>query len=106
VKKECDKIVADRKNNSSSTQNAGSSGRLRNLKEEIFEDAISEDIPVDCIDDSTNDTNEDELLYFARVTNHYLCLVKASTSGFPSSRHTMKYPIIADSGANYHMFKE
>jgi hypothetical protein len=46
------------------------------------------------------------LLYFARVTNHYLHLVKACTSGYPSSRHAMKYPIIVDSGANYHMFKE
>jgi hypothetical protein len=72
VKKECDIMLADRKNNSSSTQNASSSGQLRNLKEEIFEDAISEDVPVDLIDDSTNDTNEDELIYFAHVTNHYL----------------------------------
>ncbi len=102
VKRECDKLLADRKNSSPSTQNAGSSGQLRNLKEEIFEDAVSDDVT----DDSTNDTNEDQLLYFARVTNPYLRLVKASTSGFPSSCDTMKYPIIADCGGNYHMFKE
>jgi hypothetical protein len=60
----------------------------------------------DHADESTNDTNEDELLCFAHVTNHYLRLVKASTSGYPSSCHTMKYPIIVDSGANYHMLKE
>jgi hypothetical protein len=44
------------------------------------------------------------------MTYHYLRLAKATTisavSGENSSRHPMKYPVIADSGANYHMFKE
>ncbi len=42
--------------------------------------------------------------YFARVTNHYLRLVKTSPS--LNARYTMKFPTIADSGANQHMFKE
>jgi hypothetical protein len=41
--------------------------------------------------------------YFSRMSNHYLRLAKASPH-LPI--HPMKYPIIADSGANYHMFKE
>jgi len=41
--------------------------------------------------------------YFSRMSNHYLGLAKASPH-LPI--HPMKYPIIADSGANYHMFKE
>jgi hypothetical protein len=67
---------------------------VRNVKGEIFDDAVPDNVLDDCADESTNDTNEDELLYFARVTNHYLHLVKASTSGYPSSRHAMQYPII------------
>jgi hypothetical protein len=46
------------------------------------------------------------LLYFAPVTNHYLHLVKVSSTIPVVSNHDMKYPIIADSGANYHIFKE
>jgi hypothetical protein len=107
VKKECNKLLFDRKNGtSSSSQNTGSTGQLHNVKGEIFEDAVSDNVVDDCVDESTNDTNEDELLYFTCVTNHYLHLVKASTSGYPSSCHAVKYPIIVDSGANYHMFKE
>jgi hypothetical protein len=67
---------------------------------------VSDDIVEAIVDESTNDTNEEELLYFARVTNHYLHLIKTSTPDSTLSRHAMKYPIIADSGANYHMFKE
>jgi hypothetical protein len=67
---------------------------------------VSDNVVDDCVDESPNNTNEDKLLYFAHVTNHYLRLVKASTTGYPSSRHAMKFPIIADSGANYHMFKK
>ena len=42
--------------------------------------------------------------YFSRVTNHYLRLIKSSPAGPP--RHTVKFPIIADSGANFHMFRD
>jgi hypothetical protein len=55
-------------------------------------------------DDFPNDTNEESLHYFACITNHYLRLVRSSNQDNP--RHTMQYPIIADSGANYHMFRD
>jgi hypothetical protein len=44
------------------------------------------------------------LQYFARVSNHYLHLVKSSPK--EKARHDVKFPIITDSGSNYHMFKE
>ncbi len=51
----------------------------------------------------SNDTNEDSLHYFMRVTNHYyLCLAKHTPD--LSSRHDMRFPIISDSGANWHIF--
>jgi hypothetical protein len=40
------------------------------------------------------------------VTNHYLCLVKAAPSKTLPLCHQLKYPVIADSGANFYMFKE
>jgi hypothetical protein len=58
------------------------------------------------VDSSTNYTNEDDLYYFAHLTNHYLHLVKTSPSMLVTSRHKMKFPIITDSGANYHVFKD
>ncbi len=62
------------------------------------------EIPEEDSEDIGNDTNDESLQYFDRVTNHYLRLVKSSQPETP--RHNMKFPIIADSGANYHMFKE
>jgi hypothetical protein len=59
----------------------------------------------DCVTSIDNDTNEADLLYFVRVSNHYLHLVNNYSSS-SSPRHTMQFPVIADSGANYHMFKE
>jgi hypothetical protein len=63
---------------------------------------------VDHVDDSTeevsNDTNEDSLHYFSRVSNHYLRLVKTTPSLV--SRHPRSFPIIVDSGANFHMFRD
>jgi hypothetical protein len=73
----------------------------------MFEDAVSEDLIEDAVQAyCSNDTKEDDLHYIARLTNHYLCLVKSNPSSSVTSRHTMKYPVIADSGANFHMFKE
>jgi hypothetical protein len=76
------------------------------LKEEMFEDADSEDTGDVLPEPVSNDTNEEDLFYFARLSNHYICLVKASTPVAKPSRHIMQYPIIADSGANFHMFKD
>jgi hypothetical protein len=69
----------------------------------MYEDAAETDVPEDTQDES-NDTNEADLLYFARLTNHYLQLVKTSKGTY--IRHSMKYPVIAGSGANFHMFRD
>jgi hypothetical protein len=80
VKKECDKFLSEKKDTNTSHLSSGAPGHLRNIKEEVFEDAVADDnITEDSVDtliDSPNDTNEDALYYFARMTNHYLRLVK------------------------------
>jgi hypothetical protein len=55
--------------------------------------------------DIVEDYNEEALIYFTRVTNHSMLLVKAKSSLSSTAHHEMTYPIIVDSGANYHMFK-
>jgi hypothetical protein len=47
-----------------------------------------------------------DLLYFVCISKHYLCLAKTTMIKTPTSRHPMPFPVIADSGANFHMFKE
>jgi len=104
IKKECDKLLATRKSNGSNASSNSSSsahGQLRNIKEELDEELSVENDVSDTMPDS-NDTNEDDLFYFTCIKNHYLHLVKSSSN----SRHSMKYPIIVDNGANYHMFKK
>jgi hypothetical protein len=55
-------------------------------------------------DTDSNNTNEVDIFYFVRMRNHYLQLVRSSSS--ITSRHDMQYPIISDSGANFHRFCE
>jgi hypothetical protein len=105
VKKECDKLLVDKKDIVSNPSSNGS-GQLHHVTEETFEDAVSDNITDGNAEDCSNDTSEADLLYFARMTNHYLRLVKVLSSLCATSHHDMKYPVIADSGANYHMFKE
>jgi hypothetical protein len=101
VKIECDKTISE-KRSSATTASTSTSGHLRHIVEETFEDAV-DDSPSDVAsDDVSNDTNEASLHYFARVSNHYLCLVRNNVN--LNQRHEMSYPIIADSGANFHMF--
>ncbi len=76
------------------------------MKEDIFEDAVADDTDEMLPENSSNDTNDDDLYYFTHMTNHYLRLVKVSPHLNATSRHKMRFPIIADSGANSHMFKE
>ncbi len=81
------------------------------MTEEIFEDPVNADDSaecLDCVDDSLhNDTNEANLLYFAHVTNHYLRLARKIPEGESVQvRHKMLFLIIADSGANFHIFRE
>ena len=71
-----------------------------------MEDASPDELIVDCEDSSSNDTNDTILAYFSRISNHYLHLASASSGSFGPSRHSLKYPIIADSGVSCYMFKE
>jgi hypothetical protein len=66
VKKECDKILAKKKVSGTSASTSVSSGHLRNLKEEVFEDAIMDDSCDTLLVSDSNDTNENDLYYFAR----------------------------------------
>jgi hypothetical protein len=104
VKKECDATVAGRgSSNNPSSNSASTTGQLQHITEESFEDAIDDQV-VDSSEDVPNNTNEDNLHYFSRVTNHYLHLAKSAPMVTP--RHNVKFPIIADSGANFHMFRD
>lgn len=105
VKKACERQSKQPKESGpkTATNVSSSTGQLRHITEETFKDAIDENA-ADCQDEVPNDTNDEVLNYFERVSRHYLRLVNGSSS--PISKHPMKYPIIADSGANYHMFKE
>jgi hypothetical protein len=82
------------------------SGQLCHLTEEV-EDSDDLDMLVsDEMEYVTNDTNEDVLIYFAHLSNHYLRLATISNISTPTFCHPMKYPVIADSGVSHHMFKE
>ncbi len=65
VKKECDATVAGRgSSNNSSSNSASTTGQLRHITEESFEDAIDDQV-VDSSEDVPNNTNEDNLHYFS-----------------------------------------
>ena len=82
---------------------SSASGQLQHVTEEMSDEPTDECID-ECVEEIGNDTNKDNLHYFARITKHYLRLVKSSQSASP--RHKLRFPIIAGSGGNYHMFKE
>jgi len=70
IKKECDKVLAAKKSNSNTSVATGSqsgttTGQLRHLTEEAFEDAIDLDPKDESYDTISNDTNGVDLLYFA-----------------------------------------
>jgi len=104
VKIECDKVRASK--NPTTTTNSSNVGQLRHVTEEEFVDAAAFELNTDDVDSYANDTKEDGLLYFARITKHYLRLARVSNKLSSIPRHHMKFPVIADSGANFHMFKE
>jgi hypothetical protein len=105
VKKDCEKQLAEQQSKTSpSTHAPQSSGRLRHIQDDLFEDAVVDSVSE--IDQESNITNDDVLNYFARVTNHYLRLIRNNSSTSIPIQHNMKYPVIADSGANFHMFCE
>jgi len=91
---------------SASTSGGASRGQLRHITEENFSDAVENESNDACLESLDNDTNDVDLLYFARVSNHYLRLVRSSPATSTLERHSMNFPVIADSGANFHMFKD
>jgi hypothetical protein len=82
VKKERDKLLLEKKDTNASSSSTGTSGHLRNVKEKVFKDAVSDNTvteeDADALIDPSKDTNEDHMYYFAHMSNHYLHLVKAS----------------------------
>jgi hypothetical protein len=106
VKLECEKQVQTSK--APSTNTSSNSGNLCYVTEDVFEDAVldTDEMCIAVANVQGNDTNEDSLQYFALVTKHYLHLANASSTKESTTRHSRSYPIIADSGANFHMFKE
>jgi hypothetical protein len=70
------KSTADLAGSSSSSSNT--TGRLRHITEDLDEEVEQEEVENVLPDAQTNNTNEEVLPYFARVTNHYLRLVKNS----------------------------
>lgn len=107
IKKECEKSLVDNVSGTTpTTLSSSATARLHHMMDDEFEDASPNELIVDCDDSSSNDTNDAILAYFARMSNHYLRLASASSGSFGPSRHSMKYPIITDSGASCHMFKE
>jgi len=82
VKKECNKLLASKRTHSATNPSQHSAtgtspGNLRHITEETYEDAVEqEDTKDDSSVHSHNDTNKSDLLYFARVSKHYLRLVK------------------------------
>ncbi len=105
VKKECEKLLLAQKssgNNQSTSQ--ASQGQLRHITEEVFQEEDVEESEDVSSEEIHNDTNEAVLNYFTYVTKHYLRLVKSTPD--ITTRHLMCFLIIADSGANFHMFKD
>jgi len=107
VKKECDKLHAAKSplgtSNPGGTQSV--TGQLRHVTDQTdVEDELFEDVSDSVTDVPINDTNQEVLHYFSRMTNHYLRLVRNTSTACP--RHNTRFPIIADSGANLHLFKE
>jgi hypothetical protein len=110
VKKECDRILATNKKPTTYSPNPKqpTTGQLRHITEEGNLDTIEVE---DEVHDNefamlASDTNEDELLYFARLTKHYLRVVKNNPNAPSVNRHDMPFSVIANSGANYHMFQD
>jgi hypothetical protein len=77
---------------------------LTEILEEVVDESIEDTTDPCSPEELANDTNEEVLNYFSRVSKHYLHLAKHNLES--PSRHNMVFPIIADSGANWHMFND
>jgi hypothetical protein len=85
VKKECDKFSVTKKSGGG-TNPTSAVGQFRYITEEEYEDAVADDTLL--VSSEDNDTNEESLMYFARLTNRYLHLVKTCNSRV--SRHDIE----------------
>ena len=99
VKKECDRILeANKKPTPSGPKpNSNVNGQLRHITEETPVESIDDEEVDNEFDTFVNDTNKDALLYFERLTKHYLRVVKNNPSPTHINRHTIQFPVIADS---------
>jgi hypothetical protein len=83
----CGVLKSDEKsaNGSKHTPSSATQGQLQHVAEDSVEDSVPE-LPDDdvYVEDTDNDTNEDALPYFARVTNNFLRLVKTSPDSLVS----------------------
>ncbi len=108
VKKECDRILeANKKPTPSGPKpNPNVNGQLHHITEETPVESIDDEEVDNEFDTFVNDTNEDALLYFERLTKHYLRVVKNNPSPTHINHHAIQFPVIANSGANFHMFRD
>jgi hypothetical protein len=77
VKKECDNLLHTQQSSrpfQSSSAQSGTSGQLCHITEDLSPDVEPIDENLDVSNENTihNDTNEEVLSYFSRVTRHYL----------------------------------
>jgi len=77
---------------------------LTEIPEEVVDESIEDTTDPCSPEELATDTNEEVLNYFRHVSKHYLRLAKHNLES--PSRHNMVFPIIADSGANWHMFND
>jgi hypothetical protein len=96
-------LIADKKGSSSGSVTSATVGKLRHLTDDA-DDSLLEDSSDVLPDPPSNDTNGADLMYFVCMSKHYLRLVNSTSSR--QLCHKMLYPIIADSGANFHMFHD
>lgn len=77
VKKECDKFLAAQKETKTQPSVSNTVGQLHYITKDFFKDAVTDD-SADALLDHSNDTKEDELHYFAHMTDHYLHLARVN----------------------------
>ncbi len=66
VKKECNKLLLEKKDTNASSSLTGTTGHLRNVKKEVFTDAVSDNTvteeDADALIDPSKDTNEEHCI--------------------------------------------
>jgi len=74
VKEECERNLGNKKPTVPQVVTTNI-GQMHHITEDVFADAAEDNVTIVESSDLGNDTNEDSLLYFARLSKHYLCLV-------------------------------